>query len=311
MMSVAVAASCSGIKVVANFGNIQAYISGSSPICYYSKMIKHLSLIAVFLILPFAVPIFQLGFDIPTILTVISLLFAILAGFFIATATSNYLRLQTLISDENSNLMNIYHYVKIIDPKATETVSDAIDEYIIAGLDYDLLEFAQPTRKLLVKVIDAVEKVVPSNERGLALLQNLYSEKSNLFSTNQEMALTAKQIVSRRHWAILIILALLIALMVFGLRDGGYMTNIMVGLLVLAVSEILFLIHEVDSNSFLAYQLSYESPQDIFASIGKLPYYPAQAFKTYKKFKNLKKPYRVGYYKNKSDLEDKEIKIVS
>jgi len=275
-------------------------------------MLKNIHWIILILATPFLLPVFDPGFDVGTILTIISLLFAILAGFFIATATSNYLRLQTLISDEDSNLISIYRYVKIIDPRMASAVSDAIDKYVIAGLDYDLLLFATPTRKLLEDIVNVVEKVKPSDERGLALLQNLHSEKSELFTTNQEMALTAKKIVSPRHWLILIILAVLIAGMLLSLRNGSYMSSVVVSLSMVAVFETLLLIRAVDSNSFLAYQLAYENVQHIFVSIDKLPYYPASAFKEYRGLAEaIEKPYRVGYPKSTENVADKEIRVVS
>ncbi len=275
-------------------------------------MLKNIHWVIVILVAPFLLPVFEPGFDVGTILTIISLFFAILAGFFIATATSNYLRLQTLISDEDSNLISIYHYAKLIDPGMASAVSDAIDKYVIAGLDYDLLLFASPTRKLLGGIVSAVELVKPSDERGLALLQNLHTEKSELFTTNQEMALTAKEIVSRRHWMILLILAVLIAGMLLSLRNGSLMSATVVSLSMLVVYETLLLIRAVDSNSFLEYQLAYENVQHVFVSIDKLPYYPANAFKEYKNLaQTLEKPYRVGYPKSTTNSSDKEIRVVS
>lgn len=59
------------------------------------------------LLIAFNIPLFKLNFDVASILTVISFLFAILVGFFIAAATSNYLQLQSLIAEEDASLIII------------------------------------------------------------------------------------------------------------------------------------------------------------------------------------------------------------
>ncbi len=231
------------------------------------------------LVIPFFIPLFTLNIDVSTILTILSLLFAIIAGFAIAAATSNHLRMQSLIADEDAGLIEIYNLSKLISPSAAERVADAIDKYMIASLDHDLLTYAANTTTELKEIMDAVDEVMPKNDRGLSLFQNLHNRKNSLHTIVQETRLTAKTIVGFRHWLILILLAVLIGVLLLALRDGAFWTTAFISVLIYCTFQILNLIREIDTNLLLAQKLAFENPQVVFTEIGKEYYYPEYALK--------------------------------
>lgn len=262
------------------------------------------------LLLAIMLPTFSLNFDVSNILTVVALLFAILIGFFMAAATSNYLRLQTIISDEDASLISIFDLVKILQPAARKKISDLVDKYMIAALDYDLLDYFPATSTEFNNLVDAINKLVPSNKQALPLLQNLHDLKRNIISIRQEALILIKKTITIRHWFILISLASIVAVLLLGLRDGNLTTSLLVGLILIALYQILNLLRKIDSNTFLADQLAYEAPQKVFLAIGKNKYYPENAMN--KKLKNSLKNenYRIGVYKNIKKSMEKKIKLV-
>ncbi len=260
-------------------------------------------------VLPFVAPIYRVQFDVATTVTVVSLFFAILVGFFIAGATSNYLRLQTLIATEDGCLLAIYNFTKLIAPERLEKVCEAIDQYLIAVVEFDQLEYAAQTRKEMWKIVAETDMVIPENPHELSIYQDLHSTKSQLFAINQEMALVAKPIVSSRHWLILITLALLIGLLLLLLRDGVLLWDLVIGALLVVMYEVLTLVREIDDNTFFASQLMYDPPQAVFEAMGRLHYYPEVATKL-GILKNEKRPYRLGYTKKTKRGSEKAIKIV-
>jgi hypothetical protein len=261
------------------------------------------------LVIPFSLPLFKLDFDVNIILTIVALLFTILAGFFIAAATSNYLRLQTLIADLNGGMISIFNIVKLISPNSIGRVTDAIDEYVISTLDYDLLDFAGDTMKDFENVVSVIDEVRPENSNVESLLQNLHSEKTRLYSNHQEMAMVAKTIVSPRHWTILILLASLIAILILALRNGQVISSLVAVALIYTTYQILKLLQEIDNNLFLGKKLAFEDPQHVFRVIGRLPYYPQYAIES-NQVKIQEKTYRVGTYVNVSGSRDKRIEII-
>lgn len=264
----------------------------------------------ILLLLAITLPIFNFNFDISNMLTVVALLFAILIGFFIAAATSNYLRLQTLISNEDASLMSIFDLVKILQPTAVKKITDLIDKYMIAALDYDLLDYFVATSAEFDNLLKAINKIEPSDRRKEALLQNLQSIKSNIVSIRQEALVLIKKAVTARHWFILISLASIISVILLGLRDGNILVSFLVGLTLVALYQTLNLLYKIDSNAFLANQLAYEVPQKVFLAIGRTKYYPENAMnkKLKKSLKN--ETYRVGFYKNFSKSMEKKIEII-
>jgi len=258
---------------------------------------------------PFFVPDFKFYDEGGVILTSISLLFAILVGFFIATSTSNYLRLQALIADANAGLVSLYNLTKKIEPSKKLVMEQAIDEYMIASLDYELLDFTSKTRKEFGEILKIADSVEPKDPAGFELFAELHSKMSDLFANNQASTLTAKRVITFEHWVIIILLAILIGISLLGFRDGTVILSAFIGIIYFTIFQILVLIHDLDTNLFLSKQLSYEDPQEVFYGIGRANYYPEYAIK-----KGYVKPkeeeYRIGVYKNYPESFEKEIKLV-
>lgn len=264
---------------------------------------------AILLIVPFVLPQVQLHDDSGILLTAVSLLFAILVGFFIATTTSNYLRLQTLIADANAGLISLFNLVKGIEPNKKPLIEQAIDEYMIAALDFELLDYTDKTKKEFNQVIKIADETEPTNEKGFALISELHARMDELLTNNQEIALTAKRIVTPRHWFIIILLAILLATSLLSFRTGSFLISLFVGVMFITIYHIMILIHEIDTNLFLSNQLSFDDPQQVFQGIGRPNYYPEYAIK-----KGYAKPrseiYRIGIYKNYPNSFEKEIKLI-
>ncbi len=271
--------------------------------------INHYAFQIILLFAPFFLPSFGLHDESGVLLTAVSLLFAILVGFFIATTTSNYLRLQTLIADANACLISIFNLVKGIEPSKKPLIEQAIDDYMIASLDFELLDYTDKTKKEFDQVIKIADGVEPTDEKGFALISELHSRMDDMLTNDQEIALTAKRIVTPRHWFIIILLAVLLAVSLLSFRNDSLIISIFIGVMFVSVYHIMMLIHEIDSNLFLSNQLSFDDPQQVFSGIGRPNYYPEYAIKKgYAKPKTI--TYRVGIYKNYPSSREKEIKLV-
>lgn len=227
----------------------------------------------------FVAPLFQFTFDIATFLTVISLIFAILTGFFFAAATSNYLRLQSLISEINAGLVSLFALSKSIDEEASVAVADAIDAYMIADLDYELLGFDMVKSKEFRTLTTAIDRVTAHDERGSALLSTLHEKKEELRAAGFETALTSKTIISPGHWAILIALSVLVIILTLALRDASFASRAFGASICMTIYLVLQLLHAIDSNLFLAQNLAFQDAQKVFLGVEKLPYYPEYALR--------------------------------
>jgi len=258
--------------------------------------------------LPFVVPQYHVNFDTASILTVVSLLFAILAGFFIASTTTNYFSLQGLLSQEGANLIAILNLSKFFK-SGSEKIREVIDKYLITGLDYELPAYIEGTEKEFKELTIAVDELDYADMTNDNFSSDIQGTKNELFGIRQGIMLTARKIIGTYHWLILILLALLNNILLFLLRDGGWLSSVIVGVLLVATYFILVLLYELDSGLFMEEQLSFETAEKVFEGIDKLRYYPEYLIKE-KRVKGLVVPYRLGVYKDYPRSMEKEIRVI-
>jgi len=227
----------------------------------------------ILFIIPFFLPSFGVSTDVGTLVTATSSVFAIVAGFFIADAMANYLRLQTLISTENASLISIANNAKKIDEKNFTVVHEAIDNYVIAQLDEGTLSHIFSTQTQIDNLDSAINKLQIQDEDAVSL-DHLLSVKEKVAECRQEIALAAKRNLTVGHWLTLITLGVLVILTVLAIRDGTLFMNIVAGSMMVGTLAVLVLLREMDNNHLLEKKLAYENPREVFHAIGKQPYYP-------------------------------------
>lgn len=269
---------------------------------YYSKIIAPI----IFLAATFLIPKYSFQMDISTFLTIVALIFAILVGFFIAAATSNYLRLQTLIAQEDATLISIYNLCKILQPASFDQITQAIDTYTAHSLDFEIKDYVENTEKEFDVLIDLLDKIEPKDPTKTYLISNLMDEINQMLEQRQESMLVSRQIVSRDHWVILILLAIVLNMLLLSFRNTQFITNLLISIMMTASYLILILIYEVDSNRFLEEKLSYGGTQRVFKVIGTLKYFPEEAIKN-KRIKKPQEKHRIGI---KTNSDTREIQVV-
>ncbi len=245
--------------------------------------------------LPFFLPRFTLGFDVGTTLTVVSILFSILVGFFIAGATTNYFRLQLLISQSNARFVSLYGLARLTSPSQAPKLAEAIDRYMIATLDYDLLNYAEATEDEFRDVIDQTDRLRPEPRGHESLFGNLHGIKTGLFEIHQEIMVATQTVVGGRHWLILVTLAMMISVLSLVLREGELLSTLVASILIVSCYQVLRLLYDIDTNLFLAERLAFKNPQQVFRGIGRLPYYPQYAIER-GNVTALPAAYRVGVH---------------
>jgi len=243
------------------------------------------------LVIAIFAPTINPNFDVSGMLAPTTFIFSIFTGFFLADATANYRRLKLLITDENSLLVAIYKISKRFGSKKSEDIASSIDEYMIAQLDSPFLDHTQRTTKEFNDIIDKASKI-----------DKLDSSMSNVLRTHHEMYTMAKKTIGRANMAIIVTLGFSLAILLLLRRGESMELSILIGLIIVSVYEVIKLLFDLDSNRFLARQLAYETPQQVFMNIGKLPYYPEDAFIAYKN-KNPTRPYRLGRRGHNGNIE--------
>ena len=238
------------------------------------KILRRIIVPIIIFAISFLLPLFTVAADPSPLLTVISLVFAILIGFFIATATTNYLNFQNNLAQENANLITLFNLCNLVDPLQKRLVADKIDEYLISSLDYPLTTYVESTQKEFEGVVNIVDTLKPNtgNNTEIIALENLQTAKVELFKNRESLALAALRVTNNLHWIILITLSSLLIFLLLSLRTDESIIKIVIGLLSSAIYFILLLLYEIDGNVFLEEQLAYHDIQKVFRAIDRLPY---------------------------------------
>lgn len=240
--------------------------------------------------IPFILPIFKFIDDVNSTVSAVVSLYAIVAGFFIADAMSNYLRLQTLIAEENASLIALAEHSSRINNVNFVPIYDAIDEYMIAQLELDTLNHVMDTEKQIQKITSAVSNLKVNKEDGDSI-DELLDIKEKVQEYRQEISLVAKKNLTFWHWTILNSLAFLVIVTILNMRNDSYSLNVFIGIMIVIVYSVLVLLREMDNNHLLEMKLSYENPREVFHTLGRPPYYPIFSLA------NVRKPDQNGEYR--------------
>lgn len=247
------------------------------------------NILDVVIIITLVVAVFTLPlFYIPengTLVTAATAIFAVVAGFFIADATANYLALQKLIANENATLISLVEDLedRKILPEITKSVRGAVDAYLIAQLDFPNLDHTDATKKEFDALLESLHAYIGGlGDEHEALSDNLQKIRGELVCINQEISLTAHVNLSSTHWILLLTLASMVGMTVLSLRNESYLMNILAIGMLLGTHGVLIVLRDVDNNRFLQKKLSFKNPQQVFRSLKLPPYYPPSASRRFR-----------------------------
>ena len=211
------------------------------------KFLIPIAILAIIVFLPL-IKIEESG----SLISLASLLFAILAGFFIATTTTNHINFQSALAQEGGTLIQLYNLGKLISPSSSEKIKQLIDEYIIATLDFPIGEYIDKTDNQFNKLVDAIDAIEPDDDkkRRTESLGTLHAVKSSLYNVRQQIALCSMKIINTTHWVILILLEVAIIVLLIPLRSDNFLAMMIICILAIASHLALVLLSEIDNNYF-------------------------------------------------------------
>jgi len=268
--------------------------------------VKAVASLIFFGALTIVIPKSVLALDISNLLVVSTVLLAILFGFYIAATFANYTRLQSLIAEETGKLIALSNTIRSVEPTLAAEMDEAIDKYLIASFDVELLSAVEHTWKEFNEMIAVTDKIKNKDTNIFATITGF---KSDLIRMRQDFDLAANRIMGTADWIVLITLAVLNILLLYSMRNTTMISSIVTVLFSTTLAIILFLLNALDNNTFAEESFSFNIYQRVFKEIGKLPYYPEVSIIS-KRVRPPKETYRVGVYKNREKSFDKKIKII-
>lgn len=163
-----------------------------------------------------------------TILTVTSILFGLLVGFFISVLWSRFSRLRTASSVWSSNLVNLLILMESFfkDKKFKKEFVSKFDKYIKSAIEASF-EKTEKTDKAFRDIFYAMKNVKMKNNKEKLIFDksiNLYNYASQ---AREEMIFVGKEKLFVVEWFILISLSSLIIISLFLLKTNTIISTIM------------------------------------------------------------------------------------
>ncbi|MDO8492428.1 MAG: hypothetical protein Q7S34_02210 [bacterium] len=243
-----------------------------------------------------------------TILTVVAFLFGIIAGFYIVVTTTDYNSVKNILASETAGWISLNENVSIYDKQVSDELSILIDKYVRYAFDFEIIDYAKST----IDDVESIKKLVrelPLKESLSSVHQNIRNNIDVITTARQQLTVLGTKTLSSFQWAILWALASLFIFSLYGLRTGELFFDMVTVVISSSAVLILLLIHDLDLYIWNERTFSFDIFQNVFRSIGQLPYYPGESIKE-GRVHPLEKEYRVGTYVNFLKSKERKIEII-
>ncbi|MBC2664048.1 hypothetical protein H7F51_00800 [Novosphingobium flavum] len=217
------------------------------------------------------------GEDIVTLRNVSSLLFSILAGFFVAFLLNRFATIRSLLTRESTMLMQLYKLAQAFGPDFAGAVANRIDTYLIVRFDEEnYFRFTARGRDALFSIFDDLAALPPlDNQNITSMHRNFVTTLREAISLRRETIVTGTITVSRMQWCPLLMLAVILVTSLFYLKSGSTVSSVLTAILAFAIFLILFVIKDLSDLNLGGEFLKFETMERVFEFIGKQRYYPA------------------------------------
>ncbi|MBS3094945.1 hypothetical protein J4474_04725 [Candidatus Pacearchaeota archaeon] len=268
------------------------------------RIVFYALVLVVLIVLLFLIPANFMQSDISNLFTATTVVWAIIVGFFMAAALANYSTLQSLISSETAGLISLSYFVKFIDPLLSKKVNEEIDNYVIRAFDFELSDYIDKTRADFDNILKAAYE---TKNKNTGLFSEMVSSIRDLIKCRQEISLAGRKLMSLSSWVVISILTMINISLLYSIRSLEIISSVFTIVISLSMIIILFLLKDIDSNTFAEEKLAFDIYQEIFREIGKLPYYPEISIDKGRIQIPSGQKVRIGKYKNFPESLEKTI----
>lgn len=222
-----------------------------------------------------------LGEDIVTLRSASTLLFGILAGFFVAFLLNRFAAIRSLLTRESTMLMEVYSIAESFGPEFARRTADKIDAYLIVRFDDEnYFSFTSRGRNALFNIFEDLGRVELGETQNLVTMHRQFvSSLREAISLRRETIVTGTITVSRLQWCPLLLLATTLVATLFYAKSDSLISTLLTGMLTYSIFLVLYVIKDLSDLKLGGDFLKYETIARVFEHIGKPRYYPASYFR--------------------------------
>lgn len=223
-----------------------------------------------------------LGEDIVTLRSASTLLFGILAGFFVAFLLNRFAAIRSLLTRESTMLMEIYTLAQAFGPDFARRTAEKIDAYLIVRFDGEnYFSFTARGRDALFSIFEDLGQVDLGSTQNLVTMHRQFvATLREAISLRRETIVTGTITVSRLQWLPLLLLATILIVTLFYTKSDSLLSTLLTALLAYSIFLVLYVIKDLSDLKLGGNFLKFETIERVFEYIGKPRYYPASYFRT-------------------------------
>lgn len=221
------------------------------------------------------------GADIVTLRAASTLLFGILAGFFVAFLLNRFAAIRSLLTRESTMLMEVYKLAQAFGPEFANRTADKIDRYLIVRFDgANYFQFTTRGRDTLFSIFEDLGQVDLGNTQNLTTMHRQFvTTLREAISLRRETIVTGTITVSRLQWCPLVLLAVTLVATLLYTKSDSTLSTVLTGMLIYSIFLVLYVIKDLSDLNLGGDFLKYETIERVFEFIGKPRYYPASYFR--------------------------------
>jgi hypothetical protein len=246
-----------------------------------------------------------------TLLSVSSFLFGIFVAFSISDRHSRLKDIRAQLREGDALIFDIYKNSAAFGTKIQEKCRLLLDDWIIATIDYRLVDFHKARSKFDV-LYDFVLSLKPSNPKQAVAYDKMVDILRDMNKENKRLRYLVTDRISSYEWGSIVILSGIILFCLFYINTGSLSSMILTVLLSVTLTLLVLVLRDLDQLYWKEQKWIWDPLIDLFNELDLLPYFPDDVFirKRIKLQPGLK--YRVGKYAHPyPDMTDKRIEIVS
>lgn len=262
-----------------------------------------------FLLVAFLVPGKGQDDNIVMIFGSTTFVFGVLLAFYISTFSSRFENVISELQVQNGSILYIYYTATVFEKKVSDEILSHLDIYLIAQLDYFLVDFSK-SNMVFRDLFQYLVRLKTTNEKEKEAYGNMMDKLDDALKSRKIIESKVRSRMSQFEWVSLIILLAVILLCLFFLNTNTVFTSIVISLLATSAVLLLLILRDLETFRWKEQTSIWDPIGREFEELGLLPYYPRGVISK-KRITPRKGKIRVATYAHPyPDMRDKKVEVV-
>lgn len=248
-----------------------------------------------------------------TVLGIVSFLFGFYIVFSISNAKSQHDAVIEHLANSDGYLISIQAFCRAFNTSDRSKVTNSIDDYLIATIDYKLNDYRMSHSKAL-ELLNVLQNVSAKNAKQLSAQEDATDVVEQLLSDRVKIETILQDRMSKLEWCIIIALCLVMLFFVYTIKLDVYLLfeSFLKAVIATSIVMLLFILMLFDSYQWNKNNLVWERLINTFVNLGLLPYVPDFLAKNKESISTTKSKIRLVHYPHPyPDFSDKSVEIIS